>query len=125
MNLFISVSTLCTCLTTISALSIEHENYLAPLVGMDIPDKVPNEYGVTFYNKHTLEEHFNAIGRNLLSLPGFHKFTFGYIAIMDETTRDEHVRRDPGVRGVEASVPVYAILSDDMEYVDPLQPLNN
>jgi hypothetical protein len=99
------------------SLSTQHEGYLAPLEGMDIP-KFPDQYVVILYNNHTLEQHFDAIGHNLSSLPKFSTYGFGYSAVMNETTRDEQVRRDPGVRMVETDGPVWADLSVEMVLID-------
>jgi hypothetical protein len=103
---FASILVLLSCLLAMS-LSIKPEGYLAPLAGMDNRDKYPGEYLITLYNNHTLEQHFDAVGHNLSRLPGFRKYGFGYSAIMDEKMRDKQVRRDPGVRMVEAEAPIY------------------
>jgi hypothetical protein len=113
---FASISALLLSLGALS-LSTQHEGYLAPLEGMDIP-KFPDEYIVIFYKNHTLEQHFDAIGYNLSSLPKFSTYGFGYSVVMNETTRDEQVRRDPGVRMVETDGPVYADLSVEMVLID-------
>jgi hypothetical protein len=104
---FASISVLLSLFLGVLSLSTQHEGYLAPLEGMDIP-KFPDQYVVIFYKNHTLEQHFDAIGHNLSSLPEFSTYGFGYSAVMNETTRDEHVRRDPGVRMVETDGPVWA-----------------
>lgn len=121
---FISVLTLLTYLTARS-LSSEHGGFLAALEGMDIPSKYPDEYLVTFYEKHTLEQHFHNIGQNLSSSPKSRRYTFGYQATMDDKTRDEQVRRDSGVRMVHTNIPVYLIEPHDVEVFDHLELLHN
>jgi hypothetical protein len=105
------------------SLSIEYKGYLAPLEGMDNWDKFPNEYIVILHGNHTLAQHFDAIGTNLSSLPGFSKYGFGYSVVMNDTMRDEQVRRDPGVRMVETDGPVYADQwdEDDMVLIENLE----
>lgn len=105
------------CVLAVSA-SSEHVSYLAPLQCMDVAEKYANEYHVTFYKNHTLEEHFRVIGRDLSSSPKFERGPYGYQATMDDRTRDEHVRRDPGVLAVEANRPLYAIESDSFEVLE-------
>jgi hypothetical protein len=63
----------------------------------------------------TLEQHFCVIGQDLSSLPRFERGSWGYQATMDDKTRDEQVRRDPGVLAVEANRPLYAIEPHDVE----------
>ena len=65
-------SVLLLCLLTMS-----HEGYLAPLAGMDNWDKYPGAYIVTLHKDHTLEQHFDAIGCDLSSLPEFRTYGFG------------------------------------------------
>lgn len=71
----VSVLALLMCLTTRS-LSSENESYLAPLLGMDIYNKHPDEYLILFHDEHTLEQHFHFIGQNLSSSPHFRRYTF-------------------------------------------------
>jgi hypothetical protein len=112
------------CLAALTA-SSGYTGYLAPLLCMDVPEKFPNEYLITFRKNHTLEQHFRVIGRDLSSSPGFDGDSYGYKATMDDKTRDEQVRRDPGVLGVEANRPVYAILSDDVEIFESPEALHS
>lgn len=104
-------------LTTVS-LSSKPEGVLAPLQGMDVPTKWPDEYLVYFNSDHTLEQHFDFIGQNLTSSPHFLRYPFGYQATMDSKTRDELVRRDPGVDLLETNRPIYAIEPLDVELLD-------
>jgi hypothetical protein len=116
-----SISVLLLCL-----LAMSHEGYLAPVAGMDNSDKYPDAYIVTLHRGHTLEQHFDAIGSDLRSLPGFRTYGFGYSAVMDDKTRDEQVRRDPGVRVVEANAPIYGFqLLDDVVLIESLKLLDN
>nr|POE93445.1 subtilisin-like protease 3 [Quercus suber] len=121
---FLCILALLTCLTA-RALSSEYGDLLAPLEGMDNQDKYPNEYLIQFYNNHTLEQHFHIIGQNLSSSPEFRRYTFGYQATIDEKTRDEQVRRDPGVRMVEANSPLYWVEPEDVVVFDHPQLLYN
>lgn len=82
---------------------------LAPLEGMDIEERYPNDYVVIFHKDHTLSQHFHNIDRDLSHTPEFKGYSFGYRAIMDDETLDA-VRRDEGVRAVDANRPVHAIL---------------
>lgn len=100
--LITTIVTLFTCLTTVNS-SVRHEGYLSPLYGMKYADKLPNQYLILFHDGYTLEQHFLYIDRNLSSLPGFLKLRYGYAATMDDSLRDEQVRRDPGVRSVETN----------------------
>ena len=108
------LATFLVCLVALSE-SSRHTGYLAPLECMDAIEKYPNEYLVTFYRNHTLEQHFRVIGQDLSSLPRFERGSRGYQATMDDKTRDEQVRRDPGVLAVEANRPLYAIEPHDVE----------
>jgi hypothetical protein len=112
------------CLIAPSA-SSGHVGYLAPLECMDVIEKHPNEYLVTFYKNHTLEQHFRVIGRDLLSSPKFERGPYGYQATMDDKTRDEQVRRDPGVLAVEANRPLYATEPHDIEIFELPKALGN
>ena len=88
------------------------ESFLAPLYGMDNPNRWPNEYMVLFHDNHTLEKHYDHIGLNLSSSPHFKDYSFGYEATLDDQTRDILVRRDPGVILLEANFPLI---------IDPLE----
>jgi hypothetical protein len=122
--LFILILTLLSSLGVLS-LSSEHGGYLAPLEGMDIHDKYPDKYMVVFHENHTLEQHFDTIGYNLSSLPKFCKYSYGYTAIIDDKTRDELVRRDPGVRMVDTDGPVYAEEPDEMVLIESPELFDN
>lgn len=75
--------------------------YLAPLEGTEHEEAFRNEYLVVFDSDYTLEQHFDTIGRNLTSLARFKRFSYGYRANLDDQTRDEQVRCDPGVRPID------------------------
>jgi hypothetical protein len=81
------------------------QHYLAPLEGMNIDEKFPNEYLVELQEGHALDQHFETIGRNFSDSPGFVRFRFGGLASLGDKTPDELVRRDPGVVVVEANFP--------------------
>lgn len=106
--LFTTILTFFTSLTA-ATLSIGYGGYLSPLHGMNHPKKYPGQYLVLFHEYHTLEQHFIQMGRNLTTLPDFETFSLGYQVTMDDTTRDEYVRRDPGVQMVETNFPIYAV----------------
>ena len=93
---------------------------LAPLEGMDVEERYPNEYIVTLHKDHTLAQHFHNINRDLSAAPGFREYAFGYEAVMDGETLDA-VRRDGGVRAVEGNRPVHAILPEDVEIMETPQ----
>jgi hypothetical protein len=64
------------------------------------PNLVPDSYFVSFHPNHTLQDHYNYLGRNLsetasgfVDLPGLG----GYFAVLDSYTVHEEVRYDPGV----------------------------
>ena len=118
------LATLLICLVTVSA-SSGHTGYLAPLECIDVIEKYHNEYLVTFHKNHTLEQHFCVIGQDLSSLPRFERGSRGYQATMDDKTRDEYVRRDPGVLAVEANRPLYAIEPHDVEVFKLPETLDN
>jgi hypothetical protein len=122
--LFISVLALLSCSDMLS-FSSGHGSYLAPLEGMNNHDKYSDEYLVTFHENYTLEQHFDTIGENLLSLPEFRRYGYGYGAIMNNKTRDERVRRDPGVRMVETEGPGYAVEPYDMVVIESQELSNN
>jgi hypothetical protein len=107
-------ATFLVCLVALSE-SSRHTDYLATLECMEATEKYPNEYLVTFYKNHTLEQHFRFIGQDMSSSLKFERGSRGYQATMDDKTRDEKVRRDPGVRAVEANRPLYAIEPHDVE----------
>ena len=92
-----------------SPLASRATEYLAPLHGIDHEESIRSEYVVVFQPGYTLEEHFNTIGRNFSTSARFAKFGFGYRANLDDETRDNLVRRDPGVRVVESNKPVHLI----------------
>lgn len=106
--LFFTIVTLLASFTT-ATLSIGYGGYLSPLHGMNHPEKYSDQYIVLFHKNHTLEQHFIQMDRNLTTLPDFEAFSFGYQVTMDDTTRDEYVRRDPGVQMVETTFPIYAV----------------
>lgn len=69
----------------------------APLYGGDGPDAIPDEFVVLFWKDHTHDEHFARTGLDPSDLALYRKFNFGYGARLDNHTRDEIIRRDPGV----------------------------
>jgi len=93
---------------------------LAPLECMDVPDRYPNEYLVSFHKDHTLSQHFHTINKDLSDAPHFRTYSFGYQAKMDDETL-EAVRRDGRVRGVEANRPVYAVEAVEVELLETPQ----
>lgn len=121
---FTSILTLLSCLI-VHSLSSNHGPVLAPLDGMDVHNRYLNEYLVILHGNCTLEQHFENIGKDLSGSLRFRKYTFGYQATMDDQTRDEHVRRDPGVRMVESNRPAYGIEADDVEIDDSLEHSRN
>lgn len=106
--LFTTILTFFTCLAT-ATFSIGYGGYLSLLQGMNHPEKYPDQYTVLFHKNHTLEQHFIHMDRNLTTLPAFEAFSFGYQVTMDDTTRVEYIRRDPGVQMVETNFPIYAV----------------
>ncbi|KAF2163842.1 hypothetical protein M409DRAFT_56957 [Zasmidium cellare ATCC 36951] len=110
-----------TLLIFLTAQSVSRENgdFLAPLEGMDIHDKYPDEYLVIFHQNYTMEQHFENIAQDLSSLPEFRMYSFGYRTRMDQHTRDEKVRRDPRVRMVETNRPVYGIEPHNVTVFEP------
>lgn len=92
--------------------------YLAPLEGLHRVDRFPNEYLVELQDGYTREQHFKTIGRDLSSSPAFRNFSFGYVAKLDDHTRDKLVRRDPGVLVVEANFPIHLKRPGDLVEVE-------
>ena len=86
-------------------------NAPAPLFGLEHDTKIPNEYIVMFQPGHTLEQHYEAIGKNFSDSPRFHNLDFlpGYAAPMDDDTLHELVRQDPGVLLVDTNRRVHLI----------------
>jgi hypothetical protein len=80
--------------------------FQAPLAGIAAYSKYPGEYIVTLHKNHTLDQHFRNIGQNLTLSQNFRQYSFSYQATMNNETRDERVRRDPGVRLVEVNAPL-------------------
>lgn len=102
--------------------SPQPNNNLAPLYGLDVRDKWPDEYVIMFQDGYSLDEHFHNIGRNLSHSAHFAKYSFGYQATMDRQTLDDFVRRDPNVLLVETNRPVYLIQPVDVVYLEPWRP---
>lgn len=106
------------------SLAISLERYrrrsgeLAPLYGLDYVDRVPDQFIVMFHPNHTHSKHFQTIGRNLTTYPGYEKFDFGYTMNLSDTgLRDDLVRQDPGVLFVESDQ--YGYLIDSVDASDP------
>ncbi|PIA99562.1 hypothetical protein CB0940_02610 [Cercospora beticola] len=95
---------------------------LAPLYGLNVRDKWPDEYVIMFQDGYSLDEHFHTIGRNLSHSAQFAKYSFGYQATIDRQTLDEFVRRDPNVLFVETNRPIYGIQPVDVVYSEPWRP---
>ena len=79
------LATFLVCLVALSE-SSRQTGYLAPLEYMDVIEKSPNGYSVTFYNNHTLEQHFRFIGQDMSSSPRSKRGSRGYQATMDDKT---------------------------------------
>ena len=94
-------------------------DFIAPLEGTENDEAIRNEYVVIFQPGYTLQQHYETIGRNLSNSARFVKFSFGYRANLDDKTRDEQVRRDPGVRMVETNRPVHLVEPVDSTDVEP------
>jgi hypothetical protein len=64
------------------------------------PNLVPDTYFVAFHSNHTLQAHFDYLGRNLSETAS--RFNYvpglgGYYAVLDSYTLHEEIRYDPGV----------------------------
>ena len=97
----------------------ERDGELAPLYDLEHDGCIPGEYIVLFHGNHTLEQHFQTIGRNFSESEGFNEFGYGYTASLDDTTLHDLVRHDQRVKLVETSREVYlidAVDSADVEF---------
>lgn len=118
-------------LSTGPSVSSEHGDFLAPFEDMIVPFQYPDQYIVLLHKNHTLEQHFQAIGRNLSSSTLFFRsYPYGYSAVMDNKTRDEQVRSDPGVEYIARDgpgplvelEPVDVVLLDEPWLWEPSKP---
>lgn len=89
------------------AISARTSDGRAQIHGIDARDRIPDEYIVMFQPDHAHEAHDQAIGKNASDFPSFRKFSFGYQASLTDYDLNELVRRDSGVRWVEANHPVH------------------
>lgn len=93
------------------AVSARTSDGLAQLHGLEAEDKIPGEYVVMFWPEYAREAHGQAIGKNASEFADFRRYSFGYSASLDDEDLDI-IRRDPGVRWVEAD-----------QHVHPLEPV--
>jgi hypothetical protein len=90
------------------AVSARTSDGRAQLYGMDAKDRIPNDYTVRLWPDYSHEAHYQRIGRNASDLPGFEWLSWGYGAHLTDALL-ELVRRDPGVRWVEAEHHIYGM----------------
>lgn len=89
------------------AISARTSDGRAQLHGLDAEERIPGEYVVRFWPDHTHEAHDRAIGKTTSDFASFKRFSFGYQASLSDQDLNELVRRDPGVRWVEANQHIY------------------
>ncbi|KAK4611648.1 Mitochondrial intermediate peptidase [Fulvia fulva] len=94
-------------------------NTLAPLYGMGVLDKYPDECVISLHDGQTLEKHFRTLAIDQHAFAALREFTWGYEATMSASLRDKLIRRDPGVLAVETSRPAYAIEAVDVVVCEP------
>ncbi|KAL9090310.1 MAG: hypothetical protein Q9165_005343 [Trypethelium subeluteriae] len=117
------------------AFAILHYAHASPPEDTNAQEKAPynrpcdqlvdNEYIVKFRPGHTLEEHFNVIGRNLTTEAERFRWmaTFpGYSLRIDSDTIENLVRRDPEVDYVEHSCHLKHLVKPSLHFKDRLSP---
>ena len=97
------------------SVSTEQSGYLAPATYLDLLGDGPNGYTVNFHANHSLEQHFQFIGRDLSDLHAFERHTLGYFALVDNKLRDEKIRRDPGVCWIETDLEMLDLIMYDSQ----------
>ncbi|KAI9703551.1 MAG: hypothetical protein M1820_005855 [Bogoriella megaspora] len=86
---------------------------LAPLYRIEHPNVIPDKYTVVFWPGHTLEQHFQFVGKNLSDNAQyqFSEYRRGYLANLDDELLHSAIRPDPGVLFVSAE--------STIEWADP------
>lgn len=97
---------------SLSPMVFAPETYLAPFRDCEPHLRIPNHYGVTLRENHTLAHHWLIIGHDLSNTPDYSGHVISddgiirhYYVTIDEKTIQTKVRLDHGVESVQSMSP--------------------